>query len=188
MKAPALLFLVSALGVGLAFAQPGWSDALLIALPCLIASAVLWLRAWRGRAAHRWIIIDGSNVMHWRDGTPRIASVREVIDRLDKRGYAPCVVFDANAGYLLSGRYLGERALSGQLGLPVSRIRVAPKGTPADPLILKAARRLGAQIVSRDRFRDWTGTHPEVTEPGHLVQGGYRKGHLWLALPQPIPA
>ena len=59
---------------------------------------------------------------------------------------------------------------------------VVSKGTPADPTILAAARDLGAQIVTNDRFRDWAEAHPEVTEAGHLVRGGYPSGKLWLSL------
>lgn len=188
MKTPSFLLLASALLVGVAYSRPEWSDLLLIALPCLIASAILWVKAWHTRARRKWIVIDGSNVMHWQDGTPSIKTVRDVVDRLRAEGYSPCVVFDANAGYLLIGRYQHDRALSAQLDLPVDRVMVVPKGTPADPFILKAARDYGGQIVSRDQFRDWAEAHPEVTEPGHLVKGGYRKGQLWLDLPNPATA
>jgi hypothetical protein len=188
MKIPSLLLFASALSVGIAYSRPEWSDFLLIALPCLIASVILWVKAWRARARRKWIIIDGSNVMHWQDGTPNIKTVRDVVDHLRAHGYTPGVVFDANAGYLLIGQYQHDRALSAQLDLPVDRVMVVPKGTPADPFILKAAKDYGGQIVSRDQFRDWAETHPEVTEPGHLVKGGYRKGQLWLDLPQPATA
>ena len=43
--------------------------------------------------------------MYWRDNTPRLDTLREVLSELAARGYAPGIVFDANAGYLLSGRY-----------------------------------------------------------------------------------
>ena len=59
---------------------------------------------------------------------------------------------------------------------------VVPKGTPADPYILKAARDHRGRIVSRDQFRDWSEAHPEIATPGHLVKGGYRGGKLGLAL------
>ncbi|MES2143146.1 MAG: hypothetical protein V4516_02040, partial [Pseudomonadota bacterium] len=36
-----------------------------------------------------WIIIDGSNVMHWKDETPQIASVQAVIKELKTRGFSP---------------------------------------------------------------------------------------------------
>jgi hypothetical protein len=59
---------------------------------------------------------------------------------------------------------------------------VVNKGNPADPTILAAARDLKARIVSNDRYRDWTESHPEVAKPGHVIRGGYRDGNLWLDL------
>ena len=106
----------------------------------------------------------------------------DVVDELRARGYTPGVVFDANAGYLLIGRYQHDKALSSQLDLPVDRVLVVPKGTPADPYILQSARDYGGQVVSRDQFRDWAEAHPEIAEPGHLIKGGYRNGKLWLDL------
>lgn len=109
--------------------------------------------------------------------------MRRVVNVLREQGYTPAVVFDANAGYLLSGRYQHDGVLSAQLNLPISRVTVVPKGTPADPLILKMARKRKGPVVSRDQFRDWADSHPEITQPGHLVKGGYRSGQLWLDLP-----
>ncbi len=37
---------------------------------------------------------------------------------------------------------------------------------------LDASRRLGARIVSNERFRDWAGDYPEVSKPGHGIRGG----------------
>ena len=132
------------------------------------------------RPAPRWVVIDGSNVMHWKDGTPQIETLQEVVARLTELGFAPGVVFDANAGYKISGRYQHDWALGKELGLPEDRVMVVPKGTRADPWILAAARDLGARIVTNDRYRDWAEAHPEVSEPGHLIRGGYRDGALWL--------
>ncbi|WP_246043909.1 NYN domain-containing protein [Ruegeria sediminis] len=165
---------------------PDWSDFLLIAGPCFLASVVLLVRAIARRAKQRkssstrWIVVDGSNVMHWRDGTPQIETVKETVNQISALGYTPGVVFDANAGHLLSGRYQHDGAFAKFLGLPEERVMVVPKGTPADPAILTAARDLGAQIVTNDRFRDWVGQFPEIHQPGHLIRGGYRSGELWL--------
>lgn len=127
------------------------------------------------------ILVDGSNVMHWKDETPGIHAVQAVVDELKKRGFTPGVMFDANAGYKLAGRYLDEREFATLLTLPESQIFVVPKGTQADPHLLNAARGLGARVVTRDRFRDWAEAHPEVKEPGFLIRGGYRdSGVFWL--------
>ena len=167
--------------------MPGYSDLLLIAVPSAAASLYLVLRAAARRRAKppsrpNYIVIDGSNVLHWADNSPQIATVRAVVDRLSKLGFTPGVVFDANAGYKIAGSYRHDQALGHLLGLPEDRVMVVAKGTPADPVLLTAARDLGARIVSNDRFRDWTADHPEISEPGHLVRGGFQDGKLWLDL------
>jgi Zc3h12a-like Ribonuclease NYN domain len=200
MIAPVFLFVLS-LALGLLAFQPGLSDLALLALPSALASLYLLFRAWSDlppirpgvrRPARRplrspvrppnWIVVDGSNVMHWQDNTPRLSAVRAVLDRLTALGFSPGVVFDANAGYKIGDRYQHDGALARMLGLPADRVLVAGKGTQADPLLLAAARDLKARIVTNDRFRDWAETHPEVTEPGHLIRGGFRDGKLWLDL------
>jgi len=179
-------FLLSVLFGGLlaaALLVPGWFWLVLLAGPCLLASLLLLLLTlWKPtrRGKRPYILVDGSNVMHWRDGTPQIATVREAVERLMAFGYTPGVVFDANAGYLLSGRYLHNGALAKALGLPRDQVMVVPKGTPADPTILAAARNFGARVVTNDRFRDWAALHPEVEEPGFLIRGGYTSGKLWF--------
>lgn len=168
---------------------PGLSDLLALGLPSALASLYLVVRARQARPARveNWIIVDGSNVMHWQDNTPRLSTLRAVVARLTDLGFTPGVVFDANAGYKIGDRYQHDGALGRLLGLPADRVLVAPKGTPADPLVLASARDLGARIVSNDRFRDWSDAHPEVADPGHLIRGGYVGGKLWLDL-DPAPA
>lgn len=151
-----------------------------------LALALIWLTLdlrRRRRAARVWVVLDGSNVMHWHEGTPKIETVIEVIRTLEARGFTAGVVFDANAGYKVLGRYLGDNDLARRLKLPPDRVLVVGRGTPADPVILQAARDLGARIVTNDRYADWAGDHPELRQPGHLIRGGYRSGRLWLDLP-----
>lgn len=133
------------------------------------------------------VIVDGSNVMHWDGGTPRIKPVQSVVDRLKDQGYMPGVVFDANAGYLLTGKYQHDMSLSRELGLPEKNVMVVPKGTPADPMILQAARDMNARVVSNDRFRDWAGEFPEIRRKGFLIRGRYKSGSLTLNLPVAAP-
>jgi hypothetical protein len=129
----------------------------------------------------RGIVVDGSNVMHWRDNQPSIATVRLVVDALAAEGWTPGVVFDANAGYKLTGRYMNDLALAHLLDLPVAQVLVVPKGMQADGFLLDTARRLQGPVVSNDRFRDWAETYPEVAQPGTLRRGGVHDGKLWLA-------
>lgn len=180
-----IIFILSLIGVSVAFTLPEWEDLMLIAGPLAFASLFLFLRTRVRRAreaAQKWVILDGSNIMHWKDGKPRIETVREVVNHLATHGFTPGVVFDANAGYLTFGRYLHDSSFGKALGLPEERVMVVPKGAPADPAILAAARDLGAQIVTNDRFRDWAGDYPEIREPGLLVKGGFQAGQLWLNL------
>lgn len=192
MFVPFLLLLVSLGGVAVAFTQPGWSDLLLVAGPSALASLYLLLRAMGGRTRPAkdagQVILDGSNVMHWRGGKPEIATLREVLDHAQAKGFTPGVVFDANAGYLLFERYVDDRAFAKALGLKADRVLVVPKGEPADPTILAAARDLGARIISNDRFRDWRTEFPELAMPGYLIRGGYRDGALWLDVDLPRKA
>lgn len=189
MMLPLVFLSVSLAGLVASLVMPGWSDLLLLAGPSFLASLFIILTTRRdrppraGRPRRRRaqpIVVDGSNVMHWRDGTPQIATVREVADRLKSLGFKPGIVFDANAGYKLTGQYMGDAGFAKLLRIPRDRVLVVPKGTPADPTVLAAARSLGARIVSNDRFRDWSEDHPEIRQPGHLIPGGYRDGRLWL--------
>ena len=188
MRTPQLLLVLSLGGLLTALLLPGWSDLILLAAPSALASLLLTLREMirqprrSGRPANKVIVVDGSNVMYWKDETPRIDAVRDVVDHLSRLGFTVGVMFDANAGYLISGRYRHDREMGYLLGMPQARVMVVPKGTPADPYILAAARDFGARIVTNDRYRDWGEDHPEIRKPGHLIKGGYRGHSVWLDL------
>ncbi|MFT7596251.1 MAG: hypothetical protein ACI8R4_003586 [Paracoccaceae bacterium] len=188
-----LLTVIFISGVVAALVLPEWSDLLLIAGPCTLACIFLWVRN-KIRHAHtkqdtqKRLVLDGSNILHWKDGTPQIETLREVIRHISTLGFTPGVVFDANAGYLISDKYLHDTGFSMVLGLPAECVMVVPKGSPADPTILDAARKLGAQVVTNDRFRDWAENYPEVADPGFLIRGGYRSGRLWLELDAEVSA
>jgi hypothetical protein len=192
MVVPVLLLFLSLVGVAVALVLPGYGDLILLAGPCAVAALILWLRAALTRkrpAAPNWILIDGSNVMHWKDNTPQIDTLREVIAHLTHLGQTPAVIFDANAGYLLSGRYQDDHVMARHLSLPGERVLVVPKGTIADSYLLTVARDVGAPIVTNDRYRDWAGEYPEIAQPGRLIRGGYRNGALWLdEIAAPVPA
>ncbi|THD81533.1 hypothetical protein E7811_16645 [Aliigemmobacter aestuarii] len=132
------------------------------------------------------IIVDGSNVMHWDDGEPKMEVVGRVVQEIVGWGFDPVIWFDANVGYKVSDRYLGPQQLATALGVPAKRINVAPKGTPADPLLLTQAVQLGAQIVTNDRYRDWEESHPRIREPGFLIRG--RVTGSGIDLPRPAKA
>jgi len=177
-----LILIVSLGGVAAALFLPGYADLILVAGPSTIAALLLWLRVvFRGqKPAQNWILIDGSNVMYWKGNKPQIQTLREVIAYLRNHKHTPAVVFDANAGYLLVGRYQHDYAMAKHLGLTEERVMVVPKGTVADTFLLTVARDFNAPIVTDDRYRDWVDDYPEIAEPGRLIRGGYRNGVLWL--------
>lgn len=164
------------------------SDWLLLSLPVLLASLFLLLRNRKHKhRTKKQIVVDGSNVMYWHDNSPKLETLRSVLKLLDEKGYEAGAIFDANAGYLLTGKYTDDGALAKLLGLPEDRVVVVAKGTPADPVILQAARELGAQILTNDRYRDWVDDHPEIRTQGHLVKGGYEGGQFWIHDVAPAP-
>ncbi len=156
----------------------------LLAAALVAVFLILWNRRRRARGAQTsdesWVLVDGSNVMHWQDRTPSLDPVKAVVAQLTAQGHVPGVVFDANAGWKLMGRYLHDGDFARLLGLESRQVLVVPKGTPADPFLLETAREFGARIVTNDRYRDWAGAHPEVLEPGFLIRGGMRDGAVWL--------
>ncbi len=157
---------------------------LLIAAALVAVFLILWILRRGARAAQTsdesWILVDGSNVMHWHDRTPSLDPVKAVVAQLAAQGHVPGVVFDANAGWKLMGRYMHDGDFARLLGLESRQVLVVPKGTQADPFLLQTAREFGARIVTNDRYRDWADRHPEVLEPGFLIRGGMRGSTVWL--------
>ncbi|WP_298494112.1 hypothetical protein [uncultured Maritimibacter sp.] len=136
----------------------------------VVVAGLVALRLW-GLRRRSDVLVDGSNVIYWQDNTPDLRTLRRVIRALVKTGYRPSMVFDANAGHLLFGRYADDAVLAGKLGLPVSRVLVVPKGTQADGYLLQVARENDLSIVTNDRFRDWQNRFPEVRRKGRLIRG-----------------
>ncbi len=186
MRVPALLLAISLAVTLLALMLPALQDLLLVSLPSVSASLILLLRTLftgaRGPARGEPVILDGSNILYWENGEPRIETVRKVLSHLLEQGYAPGVIFDANVGYIVSGSYMHDGTLAKSLGVSRDRVMVVPKGTPADPAILTAARDLGARIVTNDRYRDWAGDYPEISQPGYLIHGALAGGKVSLDL------
>ncbi len=119
----------------------------------------------------KWVVVDGSNVLYWSDNKPALHSVRLVIEKLCSDGFEPILWFDANVGYLVTGKYMNPTQLSKALRYPARRISIAPKGIPADPLVIKDATKLRARIVTNDRFRDWQEHFPQVDQQDVFVRG-----------------
>lgn len=188
MLVPLLLLLLSVLGLLVGWQMPSTDAKLMFLFSFLaaIGALALLLRVALSRPprkAARWVVIDGSNVMHWRHETPSLQPLLKVVGAVEKAGFRPMIWFDANAGYKLSNHYMGEAELSQALSLARSQIRMAPKGTPADVLLLQHAAELGTGVVSNDRFRDWAAEFPSVTEAGVVVRGAWVDGDVRLDWP-----
>ena len=182
MRFRLLLASLACLGLSVALAGPVLSVPLLVSAASVVV-AVLWIAAgWRRREAVPWIVVDGSNVMYWEGEKPSLVTVRHVLKAVQEAGFVPLVWFDANVGYLTQGAYLRPEQLSRMLGLAKGQVLVAPKGVPADPLLLEEAARLGTRVVTNDRFRDWAEAHPAVRDAGFLVGGRMTGGVVRLRL------
>lgn len=65
---------------------------------------------------------------------------------------------------------------------------MAPRGTPADPMLLDLAARTGAAIVTNDRYRDWIPQYPLLADPARLVRGRWTDGAIMFLEPDRRPA
>ena len=156
----------------------------MIEIAVLAVVAALFIVVFRKRPERspegNWIVVDGSNVLYWDGDTPDLASVGHVLAILKSEGYDPLVWFDANVGYLIGDKWMGPGPLSERLGMSREHVFVAEKGTPADPLLLERAERLGARVVTNDKYRDWVERFPRVQEEGFLVRGFISRDEVGL--------
>ncbi|MDG1376953.1 MAG: hypothetical protein P8P56_08045 [Yoonia sp.] len=161
------------------------SDLILLAVGATALFVIYLVRVlWgRGRAAPKntpandAIIVDGSNVMHW-GGEPSVKVLRGVIRAVTAKGFAPYVIFDANVGYKLEGRYLDDVPMALLIGVPARSVLVVEKGVSADERILEVATERGLRVVSNDRFRDWSVTYPIVRQKGRILRGDWKGGNV----------
>ncbi|MEO5509558.1 MAG: hypothetical protein ABIV28_05880 [Longimicrobiales bacterium] len=102
------------------------------------------------------VLVDGSNVAHSSEGTPRLSNIQVVCEKLIEEGYEPVVVVDAALRHQIDRKDDYERLVD------EGRLRQAPAGTDADYFILSFARELAASIVSNDRFKDRLQAFPEA--------------------------
>lgn len=124
------------------------------------------LKKWGNALAQ--ILVDGSNVLFWRGGQPQADVPELVVRALVQRRFAPVVYFDNTVA-----RYISAVALAGLSD--IAQVHVAPRGTPADALLLEACNEGRIQIASRDRFAAWRKDHPRL-RADWLVTGRVERG------------
>lgn len=104
------------------------------------------------------VLIDGSNLMDWdidagRAKTASLRPINQVIAALKAKGVAAGVVFDADAGQRLEGRFLSHDALAARLPDAID-VLVVDQDRSADEVLVEMAHSEGLVIVSNDPFRD----------------------------------
>lgn len=114
------------------------------------------------------ILVDGSNVLFWRAGQAQRDVPALVISALKARRFAPVLYFDHSIH-----RHLGEGDLAALAA--DAEVIIAPRGTPADALLLEACAQGRIQIVSCDRYQTWRSCHPGLRRDW-LVSGRIEKG------------
>lgn len=114
------------------------------------------------------ILVDGSNILFWRECSAQADVPERVVRALIARRFAPVVYFDNSIG-----RHMRQGALEDLQAL--AQVIVAPARTPADALLLAACGNGRRQIISNDRFRAWRGDHPQL-QSRWLVTGRIGKG------------
>lgn len=165
------------------------SPSVVTAFSATMAIVLWYVARWlerRPRSFGKVVVVDGSNIMHWHGGEAEVQTIKAVMAHLESQGYQAGLIFDANVGYKLFGKFQGNRAMARKLGVSADQVVVVDKGQPADQLILNVARNLDAKIVSNDRFRDWIDDYPEVLEPGRLIRGSMTNGVVFMEENNPL--
>ncbi|WP_376871734.1 hypothetical protein [Albirhodobacter sp. R86504] len=124
------------------------------------------------------VLVDGSNVIHWRmneglDLAPSLAPLLDVIAQLKADNIGAGVIFDATAGYKLHDRFIGHDEFA--MMIPDAEdIFVVPKGTNADDYLIDMAMHENLRIISNDRFRDHPNAKRVTKQRGEIVNGQIR--------------
>jgi hypothetical protein len=111
--------------------------------------------------------VDGNNVAHGLapGGTPRAENLEKAYHSLTAAGFIPIIIISA----ALKHRIDKKEVLNRMLGL--GQVIEVERGTNDDLQIIREAHHRQADIVSNDRFLDWSSSYP-------WVQGRLRKYRL----------
>ncbi len=105
------------------------------------------------------LVIDGNNIAHHLAprGTPRTANLLRAYQSLVMAGYRPVIVISAALVHSVDKPQELQRLKDS--GIVIE----APRGMNDDLTIIKMAKKRDADIVSNDRFLDWTDRYPWLT-------------------------
>jgi hypothetical protein len=134
------------------------------------------------------VLIDALNVAYWCDRPPSLRLPIALLVALLKSGRRTWLYFDASARHQLSA----EAALYERLMLHEAYCIEVRSGIPADRVLLRQAKALGACVLSRDRYRDHRRRHRKfIDDPSRLLSGAVARDRVLvpgLALDAPLPA
>lgn len=186
MAYAASILVLSLLALAAAYlAGQGPLSVAVIASATVGAVALVWMVGQALSPRRHWIVVDGSNVLRWRDGPPDLATVALVVKELQRLRYTPVVWFDAEAGFLVAQRPLGPGALARALNIPTIQVLVAPDGTRVEAFVFTGAREMQAPVVTNASCSDWVEHFPEIAETGRLVRGSFSGKKVTLLLAPP---
>lgn len=134
------------------------------------------------------VLVDALNVAYWCDRPPSLRLPIALLVGLLKQGHRTWLYFDASARHQLPA----EVALYERLLLQPAHCIEVRSGIPADRVLLRQAKALGACLLSRDRYRDHRRRHRKfIDDPTRLLSGVVARDRVLvpgLALDAPLPA
>ncbi len=117
----------------------------------------------------RVFLVDALNVAYWCGAPPSLRLPLALLHQLLADGHRAELVFDASARYPLAA----ERSVYEPLLQQRAHGFEVPSGRTADGVLLREARKRGACIISRDRFRDHRRRYRKLIDDGSRLLPGF---------------
>jgi hypothetical protein len=107
------------------------------------------------------VIIDGSNIIRFKDGGS-VKGLATSVSALKEKGCHVRVFLDANILHVLedNGDVEGKTLLEKLLSESSDTIKMVPAGSVADEFILLCANRDGSHVLSNDRYEPYVERYP----------------------------
>lgn len=120
-------------------------------------------------ATARVFLIDALNVAYWCGAPPSLRLPLALLHQLLADGHSAELIFDASARYPLAA----ERSIYQPLLQQRAHCIEVPSGRTADGVLLREARKRGACIISRDRFRDHRRRYRKLIDDDTRLLAGF---------------